>query len=162
MDTTSAALTDVGLPTELADKILMEKAALTIQSFFRRSIFRVQYDTDYYPAQHWPDKEFVRRVSHWPHTQPYLPWTPRHAQHGSGEFTQRGLQRTVKHRYKPLGIVLKGMMKTIVDCQKTFRAHTQRYKKRKNQYFKVTLLRRTKLFGDVPIITVTNNTVFRP
>ena len=34
-----------------------------------------------------------------------------------------------------------------------------RYKKRKNLYFKVTLMRHTKLFGDLPIITVTNNTV---
>ena len=162
MDTASTALTDVGLPTELADKILMEKAALTIQSFFRRSIFRVQYDTDY-DFEHWPSKQFARKkVSLWPQLQPNLPWSHRHAQHGSGEFTQRGLQRTVKHRYKPLGIVLKGMMKTIVDCQKMLRAHKQLYKKRKNQYFKVTLLRRTKLFGDLPIITVTNNTVFHP
>ena len=68
----------------------------------------------------------------------------------------------MKHRYKPLGIVLKGMMKTIVDCQKIVRAHKQRSKKRKNQYFKVTLMRRTKQFGDLPIITVTNNTVFHP
>ena len=54
------------------------------------------------------------------------------------------------------------MMKTIVDCQKMLRAHKQLYKKRKNQYFKVTLMRHTKLFGDLPIITVTNNTVFHP
>ena len=54
------------------------------------------------------------------------------------------------------------MMKTIVDCQKMLCAHKQLYKKRKNQYFKVTLMRHTKLFGDLPIITVTNNTVFHP
>ena len=54
MDTTSTALADVGFPTELADKILLEKAALTIQSFFRRSLFRVQYDTDCcYNPLHW-------------------------------------------------------------------------------------------------------------
>ena len=162
MDTTSTALTDAGLPMELADKILMEKAALTIQSFFRRSLFRVQYVTDYYDFEHWPRKQFARKASLWPHMQPHLPWSPHHAQHRSGEFTQRGVQRTVKHRYKPLGIVLKGMMKTIVDCQKMLRARKQFYKKRKNQYFRVTLLRRTKLFGDLPIITVTNNTVFHP
>ena len=90
------------------------------------------------------------------------PRFPRDAEHGSVEFTQGLWKRTVMHRYKPLGIVLKGMMNTIVDCQKMLRARKQRYKKRKNLYFKVTLMCRTKLFGDLPIITVTNNTVFRP
>ena len=116
------ALTDLGFPPDLAAKILMEKAALTIQSFFRRSLFRVQYYTNTsYSADHWPGT-----------------------------------------RYKPLGIVLRGMLKTIVRCQKWHCERKRCYKKTsKKLFFKVTLMRHTKLFGDIPIITVTNKTVFR-
>ena len=94
-----------------------------------------------------------------PQTQSRRDWNPRHKQHGSGAFLQSTpLCRGVDHRYKPLHIVLKYMMKSIIDCEKTLRERKQRFKKRKNMYFRVTLMRRTKLFGDLPIITVTKST----
>ena len=151
------ALMEAGFPNELADKIVMEKAALTIQSFVRRSLFRVEWDTDDL-RQQWPCNRFKNALNR--ATGQSSLWHPPHAQHGSAAFMQGGLLRTVfSHRYKPLGIVLKGMMQIIVERQKKHYENKQR-NKRKNQYFRVTLMRRTKLFGDVPIITVRHNTVF--
>ena len=148
------ALRDMGFPDDLATKIRMERAVLTIQSFYRRSLFRVNISTDYYGGRvfHFPVVEMQRPG--------YVHWNPRHAQHGSAVFYQAhesASWRQVKPRYKPLGIVLKAMMKEIIKCHKTFFEHKQRCsksKKRKKLFWKVTLVRRSKFFEDLPIISV--------
>ena len=65
----------------------------------------------------------------------------------------------MQNRYKPLGMVLKGMMQRIVDCKKHLIVRKRFYRKR--MHFRVTLMRRTKHFGDLPIIAVTHETVFK-
>ena len=141
----------MGFPDDLATKIRMERAVLTIQSFYRRSLFRVSISTDYYGCRvfHCPVYEIQRPG--------YVHWNPRHTQHGSAEFCQAHEDpswRHIKSRYKPLGIVLKAMMKEIIKCKKTFLEHKRRWPKRKKMFWKVTLVRRSKFLGDLPIISV--------
>ena len=126
-----AALMECGCDVDTADLILRQKAALTIQSFYRRSIWCVLVESD--------DLNYHRG-----HYGLYLPFQ------GSNK----------KKRYKPLGIALQLMMHSILIEQKALNKRTGVYKKRKNLYFKVTLMRSTKCFGDIPIISVTDTTIF--
>ena len=145
-------LRDMGLPDDLATKIRMERAVVTIQGFFRRSRFRVEVNAN------------CRRVVHYPHPEIPRPgrvhWNPMHTQHGSANFLQDASWRHIGWRYKPLGIVLKAMMKEIIKCKKTVLEDKQRFPKRKKLFWNVTLMRRSKFVGDVPIITVDERTKF--
>ena len=128
-------------------------AALTIQSFYRRSLWRVESSTDEYGyrVMHRPPIEIQRPY--------YKHWNPRHTQHGSAEFRNNIYSPTIRRldsRYKPLGIVLKAMMNEIIERKKTFNQIKRRFPKRKKLFWRVTLVRRTKFLGDVPIITVYN------
>ena len=60
-----------------------------------------------------------------------------------------------------LHLCLKHMMREVLNEKKLLRNMKHRYPKRKNLYFKVTLMRRFKALGkNVPIIAVTHETKF--
>ena len=146
-------LRDMGFPDDLAFKIRRERAALTIQSFYRRSLWRVESSTEVYGfrVMHRPPIEIQRPY--------YKLWNPRHTQHGSAESANNIYSQPIRRlvsRYKPLGIMLKAMMKEIIERMKEFNEIKRRCPKRKKLFWRVTLVRRTKFLGDLPIITVYN------
>ena len=151
---TEAVLLDAGMPKDAAGIVLKHKAAITLQSFFRRSQWCVEYETEHSITK-WPLKRICR-----PGTNG---WHPVNDLHGSANFTQEPFpffNRVLPYRYKPLGIALKAMMVLILHGKTSLRERSLQYKKRKNLSFKVTLKYRTKHFGDIPIISVTHETVF--
>ena len=119
----SAALMDAGLPVELAEKVLCERAAITIQRFVRRSVWRVKVTTD-------EEEEHLFK------------------------------------RYKPLGFALKRMMHAIVrEKRRCFEAtrHARKLQEKRPHRrlhqrtyfpFRVALMRRNKLFGDLEVCWV--------
>ena len=134
----------MGFPDDLAFKIRMERAALIIQGFFRRSLFRVQVTVEQHFESFLPEQNIRRH------------WNLRHTLHGSTKtFCGQGnFRHLCSGRYKPLGIVLKIMMKQIIQHKKVFLERKRRWPKRKKLFWKVTLMRRTKFYGDLPIISV--------
>lgn len=142
---------DAHLPPEITDEVLKHEAAKKIQSFFRRSVYYVEVETDQDGRETYPERQV------WKPT-----WKPRHAEHGSGQFETFRQRRTLKFRCKPLKMMLQEMMKQILECKKLY--HTPMRKKRENRYFKISLIRRFKKHGragEVTMITVTHDTVFR-
>jgi hypothetical protein len=71
------------------------------------------------------------------------------------------MHRHLSNRCKPLHLCLTRMMREVLGEKKYMINTKRRYPKRKNVYFKVTLMRRFKGLGEcVPIITVTHETKF--
>ena len=149
------ALRDMGFPDDLATKIRMERAVLTIQSFFRRSLFRVRVTIEQHSELFLPEQNNIPCGSY-TYGQLLPHWNSRHTLHGSTKtFCGHGhFRHLFGGRYKPLGIVLKIMMKQIIQHKKVFLERKRRWPKRKKMFWKVTLMRRTKFFGDLPIISV--------
>ena len=112
------------LNPDCANMIAKHMAATVIQSFYRRSIWRVVYM--------FHDQPYVKH--YWPSTR-------------TGPN-----MRYVKYRYKPLGLTLKAMMKEIIKWKA--HVQIGRRNKRKKSYYAVYLVRRFKEFGDIPIISV--------
>ena len=156
---TKRALDNWGLPEEISEDVIKQRAALTIQSFFRRSIYRIKVESDYYTDFYYPANEIARPA----YIRTGATWHPAHEEHGVINFVASTYaHRRLNHRYKPLGIVLKCMMQKLVYHQQWLHKRKERYKKRKNFYFKLTLMKRTKYFGDEALISVTNESHFRP
>jgi len=141
------------MPADCVEIVKQHKAAIVIQLFFKRSMYRVVWRV-------LNGKKLTRL-----HSCGELPSTgidmkhPRSIMHRSGRFTQHTyasyshpvLHRNIEKRYKPLKISLKLMMNILV--------HHKRYKKSK-MGFEVTLVKRCR-FGELPIIRVTHDTVFK-
>jgi hypothetical protein len=112
-------------------------------------------DTEVWEGR-WPQRNIVTKHA-------------RHEEHGSGKFTsctynantlREYCTRNFPDRGKPLHIVLKRMMGDILIHKRAFKARQLQFKKRKNMYFKVTLMLQRKHFEDIPLISVTNETAF--
>jgi hypothetical protein len=130
---------------DCARLVAQHKAALVIQSFFRRSQYKVGVEFNHLSlgSYRWPRMDF--RVKHGVHPQ-----------HGKAKFfTDRvsptNAVRSLSHRYKPLGLALKAMMRMILEERRGCREAKKR-KKRKNIFVRVTLFRRLKHFQDMPKI----------
>ena len=118
----AAALMDSGLPAELVDKIMKEKAALTIQSFVRRSVWRILVESSDVYSSGFSTRHVPKNQIHHPITGGI--WHPlnfEHQQYNSFEQYAPAVDgkhyRKLHHRYKPLNIVLKQMIKILVDLR---------------------------------------------
>ena len=134
------------LPIEdIKDMVMEHRAAMIIQSFFRRSQYYLTINCDN-SLYEWPMEHFHCKYD-------------RHKEHGKSEFVQRfgSRCRLLSGRCKPLNLVLKRMMIVCVDEKADYVIRSK--KKRKRPYhFNVTLMKKSR-FRDLPIITVNEETV---
>ena len=148
------------LPLELANGkglIAQHRAALTIQSFFRRSQYIILVERNHYyggPTETRPSP--MLRMNH-----------PRQPGHGKANFAQgqlltftRAIRTLSQPRYKPLGVALTMMMRRILVERRHCKESERMHKKRKNFFFRVSLMLRRKHFGDIRLLTVTHETKF--
>ena len=154
-----AALAQGPLTTAAAGLVLQHRAAAVIQSFFRRSQYFVMIENDL--GEH--------RVSWYPQPSVTVRNPLRSEQKRSDVAAEyANYHRTIFtrhfHRSKPLGLVLKGMMRAIITEKASY---VKRCKKKRLRpfFFRVTLKKASR-YGSLefdrrglPIVVVTQDTV---